>query len=67
MENRNDGVCELSGMTFRDASGRLFAYGRFLMIAAEYASPMKPGVENLVRFEENDLLDADIHEASVHG
>jgi len=25
----------------------------------------KAGVENLVRFEENDLFDADIHEASV--
>ena len=25
----------------------------------------KAGVENLVRFEENDLFDADIHKASV--
>jgi SAM-dependent methyltransferase len=29
------------------------------------ANAKKAGVENLVRFEENDLFDADIHEASV--
>jgi ubiquinone/menaquinone biosynthesis C-methylase UbiE len=29
------------------------------------ANAKRAGVENLVRFEENDLFDADIHEASV--
>src|SRR5215469_18452450 len=34
-------------------------------IAEAKESAKKAGVENLVRFEENDLFDADIHEASV--
>jgi SAM-dependent methyltransferase len=34
-------------------------------IAAAKENAEKAGVENLVRFEENDLFDADIHEASV--
>jgi len=34
-------------------------------IAEAKANAKKAGVENLVRFEENDLFDADIHEASV--
>ena len=34
-------------------------------IAEAKENAKKAGVENLVRFEENDLFDADIHEASV--
>ena len=34
-------------------------------IAEAKANAKKAGVENLVRFEENDLFNADIHEASV--
>ena len=34
-------------------------------IAEAKANAKKAGVENLVRFEENDLFQADIHEASV--
>jgi SAM-dependent methyltransferase len=34
-------------------------------IAEAKANAQKAGVENLVRFEENDLFKADIHEASV--
>jgi ribosomal protein L11 methylase PrmA len=34
-------------------------------IAEAKANAKKAGVEHLVRFEENDLFDADIHEATV--
>jgi SAM-dependent methyltransferase len=34
-------------------------------IAEAKANAKKAGVENLVRFEENDLFDADIHQATV--
>jgi ribosomal protein L11 methylase PrmA len=34
-------------------------------IAEAKENTKKAGVENLVRFEENDLFDADIHEATV--
>jgi hypothetical protein len=34
-------------------------------IAEAKENGKKAGVENLVRFEENDLFDADIHEATV--
>jgi len=34
-------------------------------IAEAKENARKAGVENLVRFEENDLFDADIHEATV--
>jgi predicted RNA methylase len=34
-------------------------------IAEAKENAKKAGVENLVRFEENDLFDADIHEATV--
>jgi hypothetical protein len=34
-------------------------------IAEAKENTKKAGVENLVRFEENDLFDADIHQATV--